>query len=58
MSTPAPRLVIFVCDGVLIDSEIIAPRPQSRALAEHGMAKLAPAMGFTARPVTRDRPLP
>ena len=30
----------------------------ARALAEHAMAKLAPAMGFAARPVTRDRPLP
>ena len=38
MSTPAPRLVIFDCDGVLIDSEIIAARAQSRALAEHGIA--------------------
>ncbi|HEY0621471.1 glycerol-3-phosphate dehydrogenase [Sphingomonas sp.] len=30
----------------------------ARALAEHAMAKLGPAMGFTARPMTRDRPLP
>lgn len=30
----------------------------ARALAEHAMAKLAPAMAFTARPVTHDRPLP
>lgn len=37
----------------------------ARALAEHAMAKLGPAMGeilpelaFTPRPVTRDRPLP
>ncbi|CAB3885204.1 MULTISPECIES: HAD family phosphatase [Achromobacter] len=37
-SLPAPRLVIFDCDGVLIDSEIIAARAQSRALAEHGIA--------------------
>lgn len=37
-SSPAPRLVIFDCDGVLIDSEIIAARAQSRALAEHGIA--------------------
>ncbi|RBL87603.1 phosphoglycolate phosphatase [Streptomyces cavourensis] len=36
--TPVPRLVIFDCDGVLIDSEIIAARAQSRALAEHGIA--------------------
>ncbi|NMU91964.1 HAD family phosphatase [Achromobacter ruhlandii] len=38
MPTPAPRLVIFDCDGVLIDSETIAARAQSRALAEHGIA--------------------
>ena len=38
MHTSAPRLVIFDCDGVLIDSEIIAARAQSRALAEHGIA--------------------
>ncbi|WP_191575362.1 HAD family hydrolase [Achromobacter insolitus] len=38
MHTPAPRLVIFDCDGVLIDSEIIAARAQSSALAEHGIA--------------------
>lgn len=38
MPTPAPRLVIFDCDGVMIDSEIIAARAQSRALAEHGIA--------------------
>ena len=38
MSTPAPSLVIFDCDGVLIDSEIIAARAQSRALAAHGIA--------------------
>lgn len=30
----------------------------ARALAEHAMAKLAPELGVTARPVTRDRPLP
>ncbi|PJI89944.1 glycerol-3-phosphate dehydrogenase [Sphingomonas koreensis] len=30
----------------------------ARALGEHALAKLAPALGFTARPVTRDRPLP
>ena len=36
---PAPfQLIIFDCDGVLIDSEIIAARAQSRALAEHGIA--------------------
>lgn len=38
MHMSAPRLVIFDCDGVLIDSEIIAARAQSRALAEHGIA--------------------
>lgn len=30
----------------------------ARALAEHAMAKLVPVLDFTARPVTRDRPLP
>ena len=30
----------------------------ARALSEHAMAKLAPALGITARPVTRDRRLP
>lgn len=30
----------------------------ARALAEHAMAKLAPAMAFTARPITHERPLP
>jgi glycerol-3-phosphate dehydrogenase len=29
-----------------------------RALAEHAVAKLAPLLGFTARPVTRERRLP
>lgn len=38
MHTSTSRLVIFDCDGVLIDSEIIAARAQSRALAEHGIA--------------------
>ncbi|WMD21740.1 HAD family phosphatase [Achromobacter seleniivolatilans] len=38
MQTSAPRLVIFDCDGVLIDSEIIAAHAQSRALAEHGIS--------------------
>ena len=38
MHTPAPRLVIFDCDGVLVDSEVIAARAQSRALAAHGIA--------------------
>ncbi|KAG0785964.1 hypothetical protein G6F22_007775 [Rhizopus arrhizus] len=38
MHTPATRLVIFDCDGVLIESAIIAARAQSRALAEHGIA--------------------
>lgn len=31
------QLVIFDCDGVLIDSEIIAAHAQSQALAEHGI---------------------
>src|SRR5690242_9425114 len=30
-------LVIFDCDGVLVDSEILACDVQSRALARHGM---------------------
>ncbi len=30
----------------------------ARALAEHALAKLAPVLDFTPRPVTRDRPLP
>ena len=30
----------------------------ARALAEHALAKLAPELGFTAKPVTRDRKLP
>ncbi|WP_251865147.1 HAD family phosphatase [Achromobacter sp. Marseille-Q4962] len=38
MPPSAPRLVIFDCDGVLIDSEIIAAKAQSQALAEHGIA--------------------
>lgn len=38
MQPSTPRLVIFDCDGVLIDSEIIAAHAQSRALAEHGIA--------------------
>jgi HAD superfamily hydrolase (TIGR01509 family) len=37
MQPSTTRLVIFDCDGVLIDSEIIAARAQSRALAEHGI---------------------
>lgn len=30
----------------------------ARALAEHALSRLAPELGFTARPVTRDRQLP
>lgn len=30
----------------------------ARALAEHALSRLAPELHFTARPVTRDRPLP
>lgn len=33
---PAPELVIFDCDGVLIDSEIIAARVEARLLTEAG----------------------
>ncbi|WP_048646054.1 HAD family hydrolase [Nitratireductor soli] len=34
---PAPDLVIFDCDGVLIDSEIIAARVEARLLTEAGV---------------------
>lgn len=34
---PAPDLVIFDCDGVLIDSEIIAARVEARLLTEAGI---------------------
>ncbi len=33
---PAPELVIFDCDGVLVDSEIIASRVEARVLTEAG----------------------
>ncbi|MCR4266762.1 HAD family phosphatase [Nitratireductor sp. ZSWI3] len=33
---PAPDLVIFDCDGVLVDSEIIAARVEARLLTEAG----------------------
>jgi HAD superfamily hydrolase (TIGR01509 family) len=36
--TPARRLVIFDCDGVLVDSEILACDVQARALSEYGLA--------------------
>ncbi|AHV92082.1 HAD family hydrolase [Bordetella holmesii] len=37
MNRATTELVIFDCDGVLIDSEIIAARAQSQALAAHGI---------------------
>lgn len=33
---PEPQLIIFDCDGVLIDSEIIAARVEADMLKEHG----------------------
>ncbi|EIM75660.1 hypothetical protein A33O_07540 [Nitratireductor aquibiodomus RA22] len=33
---PAPELVIFDCDGVLVDSEIIASRVEARVLTQAG----------------------
>lgn len=38
MPTRETSLVIFDCDGVLIDSEFIAAKAQSHALADHGIA--------------------
>lgn len=35
---PAPDLVIFDCDGVLVDSEIVAARVESRILTQAGFA--------------------
>lgn len=35
---PTPDLIIFDCDGVLIDSEVIACRTDSECLAEIGIA--------------------
>ncbi len=35
---PAPALVIFDCDGVLVDSEIIAARVEAKLLADAGIA--------------------
>jgi len=35
---PAPQLIIFDCDGVLIDSEVIACRADAACLAEIGIA--------------------
>jgi len=35
---PAPELIIFDCDGVLVDSEIIAARVESELLTEAGYA--------------------
>lgn len=45
-------------DGAPILSIFGGKITTARALAEHAMRKLAPALGITARPVTRDRPLP
>ena len=33
---PSPELIIFDCDGVLVDSEIIAARAESEMLAKAG----------------------
>lgn len=38
MSSPQADLVIFDCDGVLIDSEIIAARVEAKLLTEAGVA--------------------
>ena len=35
---PAPELVIFDCDGVLVDSEIIAARVEAEVLTKVGYA--------------------
>ena len=39
--TVSPELIIFDCDGVLIDSEAIACRTDSACLAEIGIAMSA-----------------
>jgi len=36
--TRAPRLVIFDCDGVLVDSEVISNAVLARMLTRHGLA--------------------
>jgi len=38
VSIISPSLVIFDCDGVLIDSEALAQRVEAACLAEHGFA--------------------
>lgn len=35
---PRPRLVIFDCDGTLVDSEEISSEQLARSLSEHGLA--------------------
>jgi HAD superfamily hydrolase (TIGR01509 family) len=37
MKRSAPELIIFDCDGVLVDSEVLSCRCLSEALAEHGI---------------------
>ena len=41
MGSVSPELIIFDCDGVLIDSEVIACRADSACLAELGIAMSA-----------------
>src|ERR1700755_248045 len=37
MKRSAPELIIFDCDGVLVDSEVLSCRCLCDALAEHGI---------------------
>jgi HAD superfamily hydrolase (TIGR01509 family) len=37
MNRPRPELIIFDCDGVLVDSEVLSCRCLSEALAAHGI---------------------
>ena len=37
MKRSAPELIIFDCDGVLVDSEVLSCRCLSEALADHGI---------------------
>jgi len=37
LETPQRRLVIFDCDGVLVDSEILACNVQARAVTDYGL---------------------
>lgn len=46
---PQPDLVIFDCDGVLVDSEIIAARVE---------AELLTLAGYEIRPRNSRRPMP